>query len=392
MVRLGFDVAGVDPRRCRRILVVKLDFIGDWVLTTPLLASLRRFAPQAEITAVVLERVFSLAVASRLVDRVIAVPAASAGPVRFGAGSAETLAAFLRDFGEEGGFDLALVPRWDTDFNGATRIAGLSGAPVVVGFSEQCTPRRARDNAGFDRFLSVAILDRRNVHEVEHALGMIEALGGAPSPDLRVDLPAGDISAATRFVRSAFTDGRRLLAVAPFAAGRRQWPSGRLSGVVAALADRFALDVVVITSPDAASSAHAFAADLAGRGIHAATSVEALDLRGNAALLGMAALFIGMDSGPAHLAVAQGVPAIVLTPNPLGSSPAHTGAPERFRPWTDASRLLLLRPAAHMPPCTDGCDSDGPHCVLGLETGAVRDATLGFAGRVLVDPAQGFQR
>ena len=32
---------------CKKILVVKLDFIGDWVLTTPFLAALRLAAPQA---------------------------------------------------------------------------------------------------------------------------------------------------------------------------------------------------------------------------------------------------------------------------------------------------------------------------------------------------------
>ena len=56
-------------RECRKILVVKLDFIGDWVLTTPFLANLRRSAPRAEITAVVLDRAYELASACRLVDR-----------------------------------------------------------------------------------------------------------------------------------------------------------------------------------------------------------------------------------------------------------------------------------------------------------------------------------
>lgn len=393
VVALAPGVAGVALDRCRKILIVKLDFIGDWVLTTPLLASLRRAAPQAEITAIVLERVFSLARASRLVDRVISVPAAASGPLRFGADASETLESFLRDYGVRGSFDLALVPRWDTDFNGATPIAGLSGATEVVGFSERCTPRKQRDNRGFDTFLTTAIVDLRHCHEVEHALGLIEALGGTPSTDLQVDLAAGDISAARSFRESAYGGGRPLLAVAPFAAGRRQWPDDRLSGVVSALVDRYAFDPAVIASPDSAAHAHAFVDGLRARGIPAATSVDALGLGGNAALLGMAALFIGMDSGPAHLAAALGVPVVVLTPNPVGSSPGHTGAPERFRPWTGPSRLLLLRPARHTEPCHDGCDADRPHCILGLTVDEVLDPVLEFARQVLPQAApQGVQR
>ena len=143
VVGIATGVAGVDLATCRKILVVKLDFIGDWVLTTPFLAGLRQAAPDAEITAVVLDRVYDLAAPCGLVDRIIAVPGAASGPVRFGAGSADDLAAFLGDV-RSGAFDLALVPRWDTDFNGATRIAGLSGARQVVGFSERCTPRKQR--------------------------------------------------------------------------------------------------------------------------------------------------------------------------------------------------------------------------------------------------------
>ena len=147
VVGIGSGSAGIDIGACRRILVVKLDFIGDFVLTTPFLGGLRHAAPDAEITLVVLDRVFDLAAPCRLVDRVIAVPAAAEGPVRFGAASAEDLAAFLADL-RNGAFDLALVPRWDTDFNGATRIAGLSGAEHVVGFSERCTERKANREYG----------------------------------------------------------------------------------------------------------------------------------------------------------------------------------------------------------------------------------------------------
>ncbi|KAB2867903.1 MAG: DUF1501 domain-containing protein, partial [Bauldia sp.] len=85
------DPLAVDLTGLRNVLVVKLDFIGDWVLTTPFLANLRKAAPNAFITAVVLDRVFDLAAACRFVDRVISVAAADRGPVRFAAVSVEAL-------------------------------------------------------------------------------------------------------------------------------------------------------------------------------------------------------------------------------------------------------------------------------------------------------------
>lgn len=375
--------AGVDLAACRKILVVKLDFIGDFILTTPFLAGLRRAAPQAEITAIVLDRVHGLASRSTLVDRVIAVSAAAAGPIRFGADSTEDLTAFLADF-RSGSFDLALVPRWDTDFNGATRIAGLSGAARVVGFSDRCTARKRTDNAGFDRFLDVALLDLRQCHEVEHMLGMLDALGARREARLHLDLSETDRLAAMAFLGAAFGAALRpLLAVAPFAAGRRQWPLERTAGLAARAARRFGMDVAVIGGPENTAGARTVAVAIVAHGVRAVSTAGALSLSANAALIGTAALFVGMDSGPGHIAAALGVPVVTVSWHPLGASPAHPGAPERFGPWVDTSRVLVLRPPAHRAPCTDGCEADEPHCIIGITVDEAVAATAAFAETVL---------
>ena len=381
VVGLGPGTAGVALVACRKILVVKLDFIGDWVLTTPFLAGLRRAAPAAEITAVVLDRAYALAAPCRLVDRVIGVPAAAEGPVRFGAADEAMLDGFLGDV-STGAFDLALVPRWDTDFNGATRIAGLSGAATVVGFSEQCTHRKRRDNPGFDRFLDVALLDQRQCHEVEHTLGMLEALGGAREARLQLDLTAADREAAAAFRVARFGSSvRPLLAVAPFAAGRRQWPLDRPAGLATVIAAPHDMDAAVIGGPENVAAADEVAAMIAASGVPAASTAGVLGLRENAALAGAAALFVGMDSGPGHVASALGAPVVILGAHPEGASPSHPSAPERFGPWADPDSVLLLRPAAHRPLCTDGCVADTPHCILELAVDDVIPAVLAFADR-----------
>lgn len=380
---IGRSSAGIDLGGLRRILVVKLDFIGDWVLTTPFLAGLRQAAPEAEITALVLDRVFDLAAPCRFLDRVVAVPAAASGPVRFAAGSAADLAAFLADW-RGAAFDLALVPRWDTDYNGATRIAGLSGAPTVIGFSEYCTARKQIENAGFDRHLDLALLDRRQCHEIEHMLGFLAALGGPRHTRLHLDLTPADRQAAANF-RAAELGGkpRPLLAVAPFAAGRRQWPLDRTAWLAAELAGRLDMAVAVIGGPGNIAEARSLAARVSETGVQAAASAGLLRLGGNAALIGEAALLLGMDSGPGHIAAACGVPVVILSGHPPGASPAHPGAPERFGPWGKDDRILLVRTPVHRPPCVDGCEADEPHCILGLEREDALRLTESFARQAL---------
>jgi heptosyltransferase-2 len=384
--------AGVDLAACRRILVVKLDFIGDFVLTTPFLAGLRMAAPRAEVTLVVLDRVYAIASRSGLVDRVVAVPAAAEGSIRLGAASAEGLAGFVADI-EAGAFDLALVPRWDTDFNGATRIAGLSRAAKVVGFSERCTPRKAVDNPGLDRFLDVAILDQRACHEVEHLFAMLDALGAPRVRRLQLDLTDVDRDAAADFRRSRFgapgPSSRPLLAVAPFAAGRRQWPLERMADLVGSIAGRFVMDVAVIGGAENAGDASILADRLAAAGLSAAATAGILDLSANAALIAGASLFIGMDSGPGHMAAALAVPVVTISGHAEGASPGHPAAPERFGPWGDAAQVLVLRPRSHRHPCRDGCDRDEPHCILAVEVADALAAVSDFAERVLAARAAG---
>ena len=107
-----------------------------------------------------------------------------------------------------------------------------------------------------------------------------------------------------------------------------------------------------------------------------------LGLRGNAALIGEAALFVGMDSGPGHIAAALGVPVVIVGVHPHGASPGHPAAPERFGPWGDPSRVLVLRPPGHHDPCRDGCEADDPHCILGLTVDDAVAAAAVFAKAV----------
>lgn len=143
---------------CRNILVVKLDFIGDYVLTIPFLETLRRNAPRARITLAVIDRAFAFAARSASVDRVVSLSSADGRRLVFGASSVAAIAGFRRDY-VEGGFDLALVPRWDVDFNGALQVAWASRALRIAGFVEDSTPRKALLNRGDDRFYTDLVTD-----------------------------------------------------------------------------------------------------------------------------------------------------------------------------------------------------------------------------------------
>jgi heptosyltransferase-2 len=148
------------------------------------------------------------------------------------------------------------------------------------------------------------------------------------------------------------------------------------------------MDVAVIGGPDDVAEAERVAATVAAQGLRAASSAGVLALRDNAALIGGASLFVGMDSGPGHIASALGVPVVIVGVHPHGASPGHPAAPERFGPWGDPSRVLVLRPPGHRDPCSDGCEANEPHCILGITVDDVVGVVALFAERALagLDP------
>lgn len=361
-----------DLAAVRSILVVKLDEAGDFVMATPFLRALRAAAPQARILLAVREAVADLALTCRWVDGVVAPRPKEGGGIDFRGITPGGLALFAECY--RAGFDLALVPRYDFDRHGATTLAANSRAKLVAGFSERVTPWKADGNQGFDRAYGLALAPPPGRHEVEQNAALLEALGAgaelAALGPLELTLTAEDRAEARRLLLGSGDgplDGRPLIAVAPGAASpRRAYPADRLAAVVSAVAGALDARVAVLGTAAERHAAAVLAAALPGRTIDL---TGATPLRVAAAVMAEAALAITMDSAPAHLAAAAGVPVAVFSCHPIGGDPNHYHAPERFRPWTGGrdERALVLRPAAAVPPCTVSCLAAEAHCIAAID-------------------------
>jgi len=341
----------------RRILVVKLDETGDFVLATPFLRGLRASAPEARILLAVRDAVADLAVPCPHVDAVVVPMPKPGGGIDFRAATPGGLAVFADAF--RAGFDLTLVPRYDLDRHGAATLAANSRGRIVAGFSERVTPWKAQANAGFDRAFTHVLTPPPRRHEVEQNAALLAFVGGTPDTG-RVELYLTD---ADRDEAARLLPGNGpVLAVAPGAAvARRDYPIDRLVAVVAALSDATGAAVAVIGTGTERAAATALAAALPGR---VADLTGRTGLRVAAAVLERSIGVVAMDSGPAHLAAAVGVPVAVFSCHPEGGDPGHFHAPERFRPWSD--RALVLRPAAAVPPCGDSCTAAEAHCIAAI--------------------------
>ena len=302
-----------------RILIVRLSALGDIVHALPVLAALRRAMPSCSIDWVVEEAYAPiLALADGLQRRIIvraATTRVSDSNPRFAGGFGYVRAAM---FMRRQKYDVAL------DLQGLLKSAAwarLSGAKRVIGFDREHLrePRAAL-------MYSETVVPGSGPHVIDKNLSVLSALG--------IDQPATEVRlrpSSTSGIRAAI-DGaggsRQYVVLNPGAAWpNKRWPAERFGALASRLRDATGMRSLITWGPSEQELAAAIVAASSGAASLAPpTSVEDL-----AAIVGEAALVVAGDTGPLHIAAAQGAPLVGLY------GPTR---PERNGPWNPDDEVI----------------------------------------------------
>jgi lipopolysaccharide heptosyltransferase II len=302
-------------------LLVRLREIGDVVFTTPAVRALRKQHPDAHISYIVEPHAAPVVRGNPHIDDVIMAPRVRglrglAADIRLG----QSLRAKR--------FDLAI------DFHGGPRAAlltWLSGARERVGYevtgrSWIYTRRVPRPRA------------LRARHSVENQWDLLGAIGiGAPDRlGYPVEMPVDGRAAAEvqqRLEATGVSDNDRLVVIHVSAGNPfRRWPLDQFSALAATIAREPGMRVVLTSGPSEQEAA-ARVVDGARARLGATlgdriVSCGEFSLDQLRALMDRAALYIGGDSGPLHIAATSRVPIVGLYGPTL---------PARSAPWRDPS-------------------------------------------------------
>lgn len=288
------------PGTPRRILLIRMDGIGDLMMSTAIFPALRQRYPQARIDLLCSTLVLPLAkllVASGQVDRLHLLPLTGVG-----LGMWRKMIAQLR----RGHYDIAADLRGD--FRNLA-LAYLSGAPRRIGLAY----------SGLD-FLATETLPFEQVHTAEEVARVAERLGVPNAPrQPRLDLP-GDVQQwAEDWLGKAGLNqpgdartGRRPLIALHLSAGQpaRIWPLPNFISVCRELEKSHAARFVVIGAPGVDEALGRQLKEALGSSVVIAAGRA--NLPRTAAIVARCDLFIGTDSGPAHIAAAVGCPVVVF--------------------------------------------------------------------------------
>jgi lipopolysaccharide heptosyltransferase II len=341
----------------RHVLCVRLDTIGDVLMTSPALRAIKEGRSDRRVT--LLTSTPGAAAARRVpeVDAVLIYDAPwlkATAPRRDGARD-RGFVAKLRELG----FDAAVIfTVYSQSALPAAMLTYLAEVPLRLAHSRENPYQLLTD------WVKETEPEGGIRHEVARQLDLVATVGCHPSHQrLSLQPTSDERSHAAAELRSCGLSGPVWAVLHPGAtASSRRYPPELFMAVVRSLVRDHGVEVVFTGADD---EAELIAQIRAGAGVRTHSLAGRLSLGELAALIDRAPVLISNNTGPAHIAAAMGTPVVDLY---ALTNPQHT-------PWLVESRVLNREvPCA---PCYQSVCRERLHpCLRGVPPSEVVEATL----------------
>lgn len=298
------------PLRFRRVLITRTDRLGDVLLSTPVIKSLRNNLPGAYIAIMAKESLVDLLRGNPYLDEVIALDKRGRHKGLI------NVFRFSRQIKKKN-FDLALI------LHPTVRVH------FILFFA------RIKERIGYDKkwgFLNTRILKHTKQfgqkHESEYALEFLSEIG-IVNFDKSLFMPVYKESeewAINLFSERKLTNNKTVAVHCQASCPSKIWPKDYFDSLIKNIVSNYKANIIYVgEKPDQSIKENNGLVNLTGR-----TNLSQL-----ASILKRSDLFISNDSGPVHMAVALGTPVISI----FGRKQSGLG-PRRWGPMGEKSVIL----------------------------------------------------
>lgn len=357
-----------DWRQAKNILCIRLDAMGDVLMTTPAIRALKQSAPGRRITLLTSMAGAQVATLVPEIDQVLVYDAPwmkATGP-RVDSRPEYRMAAELNQTGYDGAviftvFSQSALP--------AAFLAYLANIPLRLA--------HARENPY--QLLTHWVPDREwgegARHEVRRQLDLVATVGAETQNErLSLQLPSGVERDIQRTLSRLGIDLHRpWVVIHPGStAASRRYPAESYSQAAQMIVEECGIQVLFTGSHQERELVLSVQAEM---GAPSFALVDTLDLPHFAGLLGLAPLLISNNTGPVHIAAAMGTPVVDLY---ALTNPQHT-------PWMVPSRVLFQDVPCKF--CYKSACPEGHHnCLRGVEPKSIVEAAC-----ELINESSGFK-
>jgi heptosyltransferase-3 len=318
-----------------KVLVIRLRSIGDTVLATPSLTALKRFVPNAQVDILVEDWVAPVLDEHPSVDNVVS----------FQKGNLAARARVARHLRNA---------RYDVVYNlhggtTATLLTRATGARYRVGYETY----QYANLHNYQAPPAAELWGQQKTHSVEQQLALLGWTGVPVTdrPPTRLSVTSKAAAAVDQRLKRAGLEDSKIALIHPAAAfATKQWAPEKFSRVVEFLSDAGYANVAI-----AAADETEVVSELISNSTAPVVSLS-LTLPEVSALAARADLFVGNDSGIAHIAAAVETPSVVI----FGSSNIS-----HWRPWTRAAAEVVFEEMPCQPCHGYFCEKfSQPECIV----------------------------
>ncbi|MBQ6976920.1 MAG: glycosyltransferase family 9 protein [Selenomonadaceae bacterium] len=367
--RMGYRDNPIDSV-IQKILILRLDAIGDFILTTPAIRAIRENFPTAYITLAVTKAVYPLAELCPYVNEIIPFDTPFTSTTIDNDNVQILLTAFefsARNF---------LHRHFDACFsflsdNTHAIMSYLSGAPIRVGLA---------DGGLSSLFTHQIPIDHRQVaHCCEKNLHLLMTAGlQIKSANLELWYGLEEIRRAKNILKNFAANRVKVAAGIGANIPQRKYPVEKYLTAFKEIISKGA-SIIILGGPSEVDDAKFLEENLPAEFVKNVVKFKP-NWRTTCALMSLTDIYIGNDTGTQHVAAALKKPVILVSRVAKNTENFMTNMSTEvamFHPWQTKS--IVLRPERQLGICEErhefvGCIIYEPHCITQIEPAEIVDA------------------
>ncbi len=339
----SFKTVDLGKKAVENICIFQTSFIGDSVLTTPLVQKTAALFPGAKIIIVTRPQTVEIFQNLKEVSKIIIDDKRGLGKI-FGVFKAAKSI-------KESNIDVILVPH--RSFRSAL-IAKLSGVKIRIGFT----------NSEGRFFYTKTVPFSWMIHDAERNLYLLQGIVNEnfKSAELKMEKSSGDAQQSVQeILKAAGLEGKQLVGVHPGSVWPTKcWPQENYAKLITRMEKELGLTAVIVGGKKDLDLGEQVCRLSNGHPVNFASKTTLSELM---ALMKFFKLFVTNDSGPMHIATAFGVPTLGI----FGPTTRELG----FFPYGEGHRVVEVKDL----PCRPCALHGGKKCPEG-HFKCMRDITV----------------
>ncbi len=314
----------------KNILVIRLDRIGDMVMTTPIFRALKEKWPEAQITVLANPANKNIVINNPFIDCILVYDRENEHK------SLDNRLSFFRDI-RKSEFDLVIDPYLDYELN-TSFITRIVGSKYRLGF--EFAGREFFYNIRYASNTFPVSTDKK--HMIDYNLGLIGCIGvKANKKQPEIFLGADEKENASGILEKAGVNPEnKIIGIHPGGNYESQrWPVERFAAISDYLIASYGIKVILFGGLDERSLLSRFKDCAVSKPI----ILEDLNLREFISVVNYCNLFLCNNSGPLHIATSLNIPTV-----------STMGPTIPFHWWPRGDNHIVLRKDLDCSPCKKG--------------------------------------